>query len=135
MLNELRPILVVEDDEIYQEIFKRKFESEGVSNPVIEAYDGVEALEILAEGNHSSKPCIIVLDINMPRMNGFEFLREMRSDDSMKKNIVFVASSSSRDEDIKTAYDLCAAGYFDKDNLDGLVRICRDFCAFNEFPA
>ena len=75
------------------------------------AADGVEALEILQKGEH---PNIIFLDINMPRMNGWEFLRKMKCIDDLKEIPVLVYSTSTLSDDINTAIDLGALCFFAK---------------------
>src|SRR6202012_29661 len=108
-------ILVVEDDEIDVEAVRRGLKKQNMANPLFHAHHGVAALDILRGKNIALKisdPCGMLIDINMPQMNGLEFLREVRSDAGLKKNIAFILTTSARDADIETAYDLNAAGYF-----------------------
>ena len=110
-------ILVVEDDFIDLEAIRRAFADQRIANPIVPARDGVEALEILRGENGKRKimpPYVILLDINMPRMNGFEFLEVLRSDPELKKTIVFVLTTSEDDEDMIRAYEHNIAGYIVK---------------------
>lgn len=130
------PILLVEDDEIDTETIKRILRKERIANPLYCANDGVEALELLKRGNGGAipQPCVILLDINMPRMNGLEFLEHMRSDEKLKKNITFVLTTSGRNEDKETAYNLSVAGYVLKENMGRLIEMLGRYCQINELP-
>lgn len=106
-------ILLVDDDVDDASIF---CEALLLIDPNIVCYcatDGVEALEILQREEH---PNIIFLDINMPRMNGWEFLRRMKCIDDLKEIPVLVYSTSTLDNDINTALDLGALCFFAKPN-------------------
>ncbi len=134
MLAKNVPILLVDDDQVDQELMRRKFRVANIDNSLFIANDGVEALNMLRNPESPlSQPCIILMDINLPRMNGFETLRMMREDPAMKRNIVFMLSTSSRQMDVLLAYDLNVAGYFYKKEMDSLVTILRIYCNSNEF--
>jgi CheY-like chemotaxis protein len=131
------PILLVEDNRIDIEVVRRALTKADIPNPLYTAVDGVEAWELLSGKNGSHKlpsPCLILLDINMPRMNGFEFLEKMRGDETMRHNVVFMLTSSARNEDKLAAYQRSAAGYILKENLKAFIPILRDYCRVNEFP-
>ena len=125
-------VLVVEDDEIDVEVIRRRFKKEKIGNPVYHASCGVDALEILRgedEKQRISLPCIMLVDINLPKMNGIEFLEEVRKDQRLKKNVAFILTTSARDADIEAAYDLNVAGYFLKDDIDkvtGMLGLYRE---------
>ena len=107
-------ILVVDDDEIDIMAIKRTLRRLDVPNPVSCAHDGIEALELLrgdAADGGLERPYIILLDLNMPRMSGLEFLRELRSDDALRDSVVFVFTTSNAEEDKAAAYALNVAGY------------------------
>lgn len=129
-------ILLVEDDQVDQELVRRKFKAVNIENPLYIANDGVEALDML-RGYHKEKslpqPCLVLLDVNLPRMSGFEMLRIMRSDPDLRKNVVFILSTSTRQIDVNLAYDLNAAGYFNKKNMDSMISILNLLCKNNEF--
>jgi CheY-like chemotaxis protein len=136
-MREVVNILVVEDDEIDVESLKRLFSKKDIKNPVHYASNGIEALEIMrGENNHAKvlKPYIVLLDINMPMMNGIEFLKEIRSDENLKDTVVFVLTTSPRDEDKATTYKLNVAGYFLKKDIKELVNLLSLYWELNEFP-
>lgn len=130
-------ILLVEDDDVDAEAVERAFRKHRIANPITRAVDGVEALEIL-RGDLLSRPYLILLDLNLPRMDGLEFLREMRRDPRLKGSIVFVLSTSDDDRDKLAAYDSNIAGYLVKTKVDGdfhqLVEILEPFWRYIEFP-
>jgi CheY-like chemotaxis protein len=108
-------ILLVEDDSVDVMNVQRAFKKNNITNPLHIAFNGVEALNMLRGTNGKPKlnptPRIILLDINMPKMNGLEFLREMRMDPELKSISVFVMTTSNDDQDKIEAYNLNVAGY------------------------
>ncbi|WP_062065192.1 response regulator [Cellvibrio sp. OA-2007] len=110
-------ILIVEDDDVAAESVVRSLRKHAMDFPITLARDGMEALEIL-RSTHSEltieKPYLILLDLNMPRMNGFEFLHEVRSDDNLRDAIIFVLTTSDADSDKSHAYQENIAGYMVK---------------------
>lgn len=107
-------ILLVDDDELDVKAVKRAFRDLRIANPLFEARDGVEALEVLrGSGDRPAMPSprMVLLDLNMPRMGGLEFLTELRQDPELRRTIVFVMTTSSAEEDRVRAYDLNVAGY------------------------
>jgi CheY-like chemotaxis protein len=112
-------LLHVEDDDICLMGLNRAFKVAKIANPASFAHDGIEALEMLRGTNgrpRLPRPFLILLDLNMPRMNGIEFLQELRKDEELKKSIVFVMTTSDADEDKVKAYNLGIAGYILKSN-------------------
>ena len=110
-------ILIVEDDEIDVRALKRGFAQQQIENNLTVAGDGIEALEILRGSNGSApleRPYLILLDINMPRMNGIEFLDEIAADPELQHSVVFVLSTSSAPIDITSAYEKNVAGFLQK---------------------
>ena len=110
-------ILLVEDDDVAAESVVRSLRKHEMNFPVTIAHDGLEALAILRGENpvlKMSKPYLILLDLNMPRMNGFEFMREIRSDESLKDSVIFVLTTSDADADRTLAYRENIAGYLVK---------------------
>ncbi|MEX2491748.1 MAG: response regulator [Nitrospirales bacterium] len=131
------PILLVEDNRIDIEVVRRALQKANIPNPLYTVLDGVEALEILTGNNGREKipqPCLILLDINMPRMNGFELLEAMCRDDTIRHNVVFMLTTSARNEDKLTAYSLNAAGYILKENLRPFITLLGEYCRINEWP-
>lgn len=113
-------ILLVEDDDVAAEAVCRNLKKMAIDYPIIHASDGVEALEILLNKNPQkkiSKPFLILLDLNMPRMNGFEFLNFIRNDKQLKDTVVFVLTTSDDDKDRSRAYHECIAGYMVKSSV------------------
>lgn len=110
-------ILLVEDDDVAAESVMRSLKKMGVDFPVVWVEDGLEALAVL-RGQHPTKkvhrPLVTLLDLNMPRMNGFEFLQALRSDSQLKNEVVFVLTTSNNDADQMRAYQEQIAGYMVK---------------------
>ncbi|MCB9233608.1 MAG: response regulator [Bacteroidia bacterium] len=108
-------ILLIEDDEVDIMNVKRAFKKNNISNHLIFAKNGLEALDMLKGRNGQEKldprPNVVLLDINMPRMNGIEFLQEIRSDAELKTLSVFVMTTSNDDSDKIEAFRLNVAGY------------------------
>jgi CheY-like chemotaxis protein len=113
MGDKLVNILLVEDDEVDVMNVKRAFKKNNVTNPLFICNNGLEALEFLRGSKEplAELPKIILLDLNMPKMGGIEFLREIRKDDKLKNLSVFVMTTSNEDKDKVDAYNLNIAGY------------------------
>lgn len=107
-----KPILLVEDDDVDALTTKRALKEIKVSNDLVHSLDGEEAVAYLKDGK--PKPCVILLDLNMPKMNGFEFLRIIKADDNLKKIPVIVLTTSDTDQNILESYQLGVAGYITK---------------------
>ena len=110
MIQKLVSILLVEDDEVDVMNVKRAFSKNNIKNELFVAGNGVEALDML-RNVINPLPKIIILDINMPKMNGIEFLKELRADENLKNISVFVMTTSNEDSDKINAYNLNVAGY------------------------
>ena len=108
-------ILLVEDDTVDVMNVQRAFKKSNIQNPLFIAKNGVEGLAMLrGTGNTpmiQPRPQIILLDLNMPQMNGIEFLKEIRKDKELKSISVFVMTTSNDDKDRLEAYNLNVAGY------------------------
>ena len=111
MTERLLNILLVEDDQVDVMNVKRAFEKNRIVNPFQVAHDGVEALAMLRDGTVPANRRIVLLDLNMPRMNGIEFLRELRADPSLRLTPVVVLTTSNDERDRVEAYNLNVAGY------------------------
>lgn len=113
-------ILMVEDDELDVETLRRTLKKERVVNPFVSVENGEEALQVM-RGTHKDivirKPYLVLMDINMPRMNGIECLQAIRSDESLKDTVVFIMTTSDDEKDMYEAYNLNVAGYMVKSNL------------------
>jgi CheY-like chemotaxis protein len=134
-------ILLVEDDEVDVMAVKRALKDLKIANPFFRATDGIDALEMLRGENGKKKlprPFIILLDLNMPRMSGLEFLDEVRKDPDLRRSIVFVMTTSAAEEDRVRAYNKCIAGYVLKHSaahsfLDA-VTMLEHYWRVIEFP-
>ena len=104
-------ILLVDDDEVDVMTVKRAFARANITNPVFVATNGVEALDLLRSGRMPAARRIILLDLNMPKMNGIEFLRELRCDPALALTTVVVLTTSNEDRDRVEAYRFNVAGY------------------------
>ena len=104
-------ILLVEDDQIDVMNVRRAFDRNRISNPLIVASDGAEALDMLRNGRVPGNRRIVLLDLNMPRMSGIEFLRELRKDPVLHLTPVVVLTTSNDERDKVEAYNLNVAGY------------------------
>jgi CheY-like chemotaxis protein len=110
-------ILLVEDDLLDQLEVKRTLDKKGIFNRLKIAINGEQALDIL-EGNDNDvfvgRPDLILVDINMPKMNGFEFLAKLRANESWKDFKVFMLTTSDEKEDKKMAMSLNVSGFITK---------------------
>ena len=114
-------LLVVEDDKVDVIGIKRALAKLRIANPITTAQDGMTALDMLRGENGQDRippPFIILLDLNMPRMGGLEFLDVIRADTELKTSVVFVMTTSNDEKDICAAYDKNIAGYIVKENAE-----------------
>ena len=111
MKENLINILLVEDDEVDIMNIQRAFSKNKMSNPIFIAKNGLEALNMLTNKEINPLPKIVLLDINMPKMGGIEFLTEIRKNPDLKSLSVFVMTTSNEESDIIAAYNLNVAGY------------------------
>ena len=108
-----KPILLVEDDNVDVMTVKRALRDLKVDSQLVPAGDGEEALAYL-RSNGNTKPCLILLDLNMPKMNGIEFLKIVKADEALRKIPVVVLTTSNSEHDIVNSFELGAAGYMVK---------------------
>ncbi len=108
-----KPILLVEDDEVDVLTVRRALKDLNVSNPLEVAANGEEALVRLRNGK-AQRPAIILLDLNMPRMSGLEFLRQVRTDGGAKGIPIVVLTTSRQDQDVVEGFNYNVAGYMIK---------------------
>jgi CheY-like chemotaxis protein len=112
-MRSFKPILLVEDDQVDAITVKRALKEIKVTNRLDIVHDGEEALTFLKNAENEN-PGIILLDLNMPRMNGIEFLKIAKKDDSLKKIPVVVLTTSKEDQDKVDSFNLGVAGYMIK---------------------
>lgn len=134
-------ILLIEDDEVDVMAIRRALKKKHIVNDLTLAKDGVEGLDILRGANghqRLARPNIILLDLNMPRMGGLEFLHEIRGDPNLSDAIIFVLTTSNSDEDRCQAYSKNIAGYILKskvgDELADAISMLNLYWAVVELP-
>ncbi|MDP2788384.1 MAG: response regulator [Pseudomonadota bacterium] len=113
MKNPAKPILLVEDDQIDAMTVRRALKELHVTNPLVHVENGEEALAYLRDATNSV-PCLILLDLNMPVMNGIEFLQADKIDPILKRIPVVVLTTSEEQRDKVASFDLGVAGYMCK---------------------
>lgn len=135
-------LLLIDDDEVDVMTVKRAFKKSNITNPLYVANNGLEALKML-RGNEMPKLLpgqrrLILLDLNMPKMGGIEFLRELRADPELKPLPVIVLTTSNEDQDKVEAYNLNVAGYIIKPitftKFVEAVGILNKYWALSEMP-
>jgi CheY-like chemotaxis protein len=104
-------ILLVEDDKVDVMNVERALLKNKLSNPLFVASNGLEALQMLRDGTVPGSRRLILLDLNMPKMNGIEFLGALRADPVLADSTVIVLTTSNDDKDKLAAYNLHVAGY------------------------
>jgi CheY-like chemotaxis protein len=134
----MRPVLYAEDEDNDAYLMQRAFAKAGVSNPLHVVVDGDEAIQYLSGTRRFSDrtqyplPCLLLLDLNLPRQSGLEVLEWVRSQPALQSMPVVILTSSSQDRDIGSAYSLGANGYLVKppssEKLIELVTGLRDVC-------
>ncbi|MBN2146165.1 MAG: response regulator [Anaerolineales bacterium] len=137
-MNGKKPILLVEDDKVDVMTIRRALNDLKVLNRLEVATNGEEALAYLRKPE-AEMPCIILLDLNMPRMNGIEFLREREADDALKAVPVVVLTSSREEQDMVQSYRLGVAGYMikpvDYKQFVETIRVIDLYWTISQFPA
>jgi CheY-like chemotaxis protein len=107
-------ILLVEDDEVDVLNVKRAFEKNKIMNPLFVASNGIEALEMLRTAKIPQNRRLVLLDLNLPKMNGIEFLRELRGDSELGSIPVVVLTTSDAEKDKIDSFKLNVGGYLVK---------------------
>ena len=133
-------LILVEDDDADAMAIDRAISKAGVNSRISRAVDGLDALDIL-RGTPEDRPSrfVMLVDLNLPRMNGIELLSEMRKDPQLQPIVAFVLTTSRDPRDIAAAYSENAAGYFVKGGFEGayneLVTMLNSYFQVVEFPA
>lgn len=131
------PILLVDDDNTDALLFRRAFEQLKMENLLIHLIDCKEALKYLGDSS-KKKPYIIFTDLNMPKMFGLEFLREIKADEALRHIIVIVLSGSGDEADVAESFRLGAAGYMvkppDHKKLIEMIRAICEYWSLSELP-
>jgi CheY-like chemotaxis protein len=127
-------LIVIEDDDVDVESVVRSLNRNGIFGEITVFRDGLEALQSLQrdQARFSARPLLILLDLDLPRLNGIEFLDALRSDARLQGTTVLVLTLSDRKEDILAAYDRQVAGYLLKsklgENFALLPKLLRSYC-------
>jgi CheY-like chemotaxis protein len=132
-----QPVLLVEDDVVDAMTVSRSFRELSISNEVIHRINGVEALEYLK--GTERQPCLILLDINMPKMNGIEFLEKVKRSEGHRRIPVVVLTTSNDQRDKLEAFNLGVAGYMLKPmDYSQFVTVVKDidrYWTISELPS
>ena len=130
-------ILVVEDDFVDLEIIRRGVAKRGLQAEILNATDGAAALQLLRSDQLTPEQrgqLVVLLDINMPGMNGHQFLDEIRADETLRPTVIFILTTSDHPRDVTRAYERNVAGYFVKSNLGGLLETLSSYLNHVKFP-
>lgn len=137
MMKNSRPILLVEDDRVDIMTVERAMKELKVTNPLIHCVNGEDAVEHL-RNNVNKKPCVILLDLNMPKMNGAEFLEVIKADKTLKKIPVVVITTSNTDQDVVESFELGVAGYIvkpvDYKKFVEAIKVIKLYWTLSELP-
>lgn len=132
-----KPILLIEDDSVDTIMVKRALESLKVTNPLVNYSDGEEALNYLRDPNNK-KPSIILLDLNLPRMDGLEFLKVIKANDDFRKIPIIALTTSDDERDITESFKHGIAGYMVKPlgnkAFVETIRIIDQYWTLSELP-
>ena len=143
-MNEQQTILLVDDSKIDLVLMGTAFKKAKCNNPLQEVHDGEEAIAYLkGDGPYSDRnkfplPAVMLLDLNMPKKNGFDVLAWVRAQPVLKRLAIVILSASARTEDVERAFDLGATSYLVKpsklEELVAMVRCLCDWVQINHFP-
>lgn len=136
-MRNLKPVLLLEDDTVDAMTVKEAAKELNVANPLVNFVNGEEALEYLQK-QANPKPCVILLDLNMPRMNGIEFLKIIKADSELQCIPVIALTTSKSDSDKRQCFDNGIAGYIVKpahyDEFVKAFKILDLYWSLNELP-
>lgn len=136
-MKDTRPILLVEDDEVDVITVRRALKDINVTNDLDEAGNGEKALEHLRDPQ-TRTPCVILLDLKMPRMDGLEFLEIIKADDGLRRIPVIVLTSSADEKDRITSFNHSVAGYMvkpvDYRQFVDVIRMINLYWTLSELP-
>jgi CheY-like chemotaxis protein len=133
-----KPILLIEDDDVDVMTVKRALNDLKVSNELVTAGDGEEAIQYL-RSKSAAKPCIVLLDLNMPKMDGTEFLKIVKADKALKKIPVVILTTSNSDRDVIDSFERGAAGYMvksvDYEKFVETIRAIDQYWTLSKLPS
>ena len=125
-----KPIMLVEDDDVDAMTVRRAFKDLNVQNKLVHSVNGEEALKYLKD-TENEMPCVILLDLNMPKMNGTDFLTAIKADAELRQIPIIVMTVSNNEADKDKCFELCAAGYVVKPaNYDELITAIKTLDAY-----
>lgn len=129
-------LVAIDDDFVDLELVKRAVEKHKLNFDVLTCGDGASAIELLCDlvEKRQASRLVVLLDINMPGVNGHQFLNKVREHEKLRGIVVFVLTSSDHPRDVFKAYQRNVAGYFTKSNLDGLMETLATYTLCNRFP-
>ncbi|MBL8473389.1 MAG: response regulator [Rhodocyclaceae bacterium] len=141
-MQEQRPlsILLAEDNDVDARAVMRALRDVRIIHPIVRVKDGVHALQVLRGAGPETlpRPYVVLLDLSMPRMDGLQFLEELRADPVLQSSVVFVLTTSNADEDRMRAYRSNVAGYVLKTRLSEgfqeLRELIESYAAIVELP-
>jgi CheY-like chemotaxis protein len=133
-----KPILLIEDDDVDVMTVNRALRDSKVANQLVSIGDGEEAIEYLRDDS-ATKPSIILLDLNMPKMDGAEFLKIVKADNALKKIPVVILTTSNSDRDVIESFELGAAGYMvksvDYEKFVETIRAIDQYWTLSKLPS
>ncbi|MBN1264704.1 MAG: response regulator [Anaerolineales bacterium] len=131
------PVLLVEDDAVDVLLVHRVFQTLNIRNTILEASNGEEALNMLRESD-TPRPGLILLDLNMPRMNGFEFLSTIKADPELRSIPVVILTTSNEKRDVQECFECQCAGYLvkpvDSSAFSDTIRAFQLYWTHSEVP-
>ena len=133
-----KTILLIEDDDVDVMAVNRALRDSKVANQLVSIGDGEEAIEYLRDES-ATKPSIILLDLNMPKMDGAEFLKIVKADNALKKIPVVILTTSNSDRDVTESFELGAAGYMvksvDYEKFVETIRSIDQYWTLSKLPS
>jgi len=133
-----KPILLIEDDDVDVMTVNRALRDSNVTNHLVSVGDGEEAIEYLRDES-ATEPSIILLDLNMPKMDGAEFLKVVKADNTLKKIPVVILTTSNSDRDVIESFELGAAGYMvksvDYEKFVETIRTIDQYWTLSKLPS
>ena len=137
-MRNLKPVLLLEDDNVDAMTVKRALKDLEVKNPLVRVLNGEQALDYLQD-EANPEPCVILLDLNMPKMNGIEFLKIVKADARLKCIPIVVLTTSRADQDKFDCFDHSVAGYIvkpaDYNGFLDAMKILNLYWTLSELPS
>jgi CheY-like chemotaxis protein len=129
---QMAPVLMAEDDEDDRMMAEKAFRENRIANPLVTVANGADLLDYLrqkgkfADNSKSPKPCLILLDLNMPKMDGREALKVIKADEKLMRIPVVIITTSKAEEDILKSYNTGANSYITKPiTFEGLLKVIK----------